>query len=83
MTVRLQPHNVEVNKMEDHRCRMEVSAIEDCRCNNLLDSATTKTEDPRYKGLHRRLEIEVEDFRCNRVVMKMEDPRCKGLSLMW
>jgi hypothetical protein len=69
--------------MEEYRCRMAASATEDCRCNNLFDSAVTITEDPRYRSLRRRVEIEVEDARCNRVVMKMEDPRCQGLSSMW
>jgi hypothetical protein len=41
------------------------------------------TEDPRYKSLRLRVEIEVEDSRCNHVVMKMEDPRCQGLSSRW
>jgi len=69
--------------MEEYRCSMAASATEDCRCNNLIDGATTVTEDPRYKSLRLRVEIEVEDSRCNHVVMKMEDPRCQGLSSRW
>jgi hypothetical protein len=73
----------EDKNMEEHRCRMAAAATDDCRCKNLLDSAMTGMEDPRYKSLHRHVDIEVEDPRCNYVVMEMEDPRCEGLSLKW
>jgi hypothetical protein len=69
--------------MEDHRCRMEAAATEDCRCNYLLDSAMTTTHDPRYKSLRSRVGIEVEDCRYNSASIEMEDPRCKNLSSMW
>ena len=72
-----------VDKMEEQRCNMAASASEDCRCDNLLGSITGRTEDPRYKSLHRRVELEIEDYRCNRVAMEMEDPRCKGISSTW
>jgi hypothetical protein len=73
----------EDKSMEEHRCKVVASAVEDLRCRLLLDSAPTVAEDPRCKYLHRRVEIEVEDSRCNSVAMEMEDPRCMGLSLKW
>jgi hypothetical protein len=69
--------------MEERRCNMETAATDDCRCKCLLDSAVTPTYDPRYKNLHRRVKIEVEDCRCSSVSIEMEDPRCKSLSSMW
>jgi hypothetical protein len=62
---------------------MLATAIEDLRCTSLFDSAVIVTRDPRYKCLHRRVDIEVEDSRCISVAIAMEDPRCKGLSLNW
>jgi hypothetical protein len=55
-------------------------AAEDFRCKGLLDSALNVTHDLRYKGLHRRADVEVEDSRCGSVAIAMKDPRCKGLS---
>jgi len=69
--------------MEDQRCRIVAIAVEDFRCKSLLDSALTVTQDPRYKCLHRSVEVEVEDSRCSRVAIEMEDPRCQGLFLKW
>jgi hypothetical protein len=69
--------------MEEQRCNMAASASEDCRCDNLLGSAMGKTEDPRYKGLHDPVDLEMEDHRCNRVAMEMEDPRCRGILSIW
>jgi hypothetical protein len=69
--------------MEEHRCRMLATAVEDFRCSSLLDGALIATQDPRYQGLHRRVDVEVEDSRCSSVAIEMEDPRCKGLSLKW
>jgi hypothetical protein len=62
---------------------MVATAVEDFRCTSLLDSALIVTQDPRYKCLHRQVDVEVEDSRCSSVAMEMEDPRCKGLSLKW
>lgn len=69
--------------MEEHRCRIAAMVVEDFRCKSLLDSAHIVTQDPRYRCLYRRVEVEVEDSRCNSVAAEMEDPRCKGLSLKW
>jgi len=69
--------------MEEHRCRMVATAVEDSRCKNLLDSASIVTQDPRYRFLHRRVDVEIRDSRCSCVAIEMEDPRCKGLSLKW
>jgi hypothetical protein len=69
--------------MEEHRCRMVAMEVEDFRCKSLLDSALIVTRDPRYKSLHRGVDVEVEDSRCSSVAIEMEDPRCKGLSLKW
>jgi hypothetical protein len=69
--------------MEELRCRVAAAATDDCRCKHLLDGATTPMYDPKYKSLHRRIEIEVEDSRCNSVSIEMEDPRCKSLSSKW
>jgi hypothetical protein len=69
--------------MEEHRCKMATTVVEDFRCKSLLDSAFIVTQDPRYKCLHRRVDVEVEDSRCGSVAIETEDPRCKGLSLKW
>lgn len=73
----------EGTNMEERRCEMAAATTEDCRCKYLLDSTIPPTHDPRYKNLRRRVEIEVEDCRCNSVSIEMEDPRCKSLSSMW
>jgi len=69
--------------MEEHRCRIAATVVEDFRCKSLLDSSQIVSQDPRYRYLYRRVEVEVEDSRCNSVAAKIEDPRCKGLSLKW
>jgi hypothetical protein len=69
--------------MEELRCKAAASATEDCHGNNLFNGAITTTVDPRYRNLHHRVEVEVEDSRCNRVAMTMEDPRCQGISSVW
>lgn len=70
-------------KMDEHRCRMVATVVEDYRCKSLLDSAQAVTQDPRYKCLHRRVDVEVEDSRCSTVSSEMEDPRCRGLASKW
>ena len=70
-------------KMEEHRCRIVATVVEDYRCKSLLDSAQVVTQDPRYKCLHRRVDVEVEDSRCSAVSSEMEDPRCRGLASKW
>jgi hypothetical protein len=69
--------------MEEHRCRIAASVVEDFRCKSLLDSPQIVTQDPRYRCLYRRVGVEVEDSRCNSVAAETEDPRCRGLSLKW
>jgi hypothetical protein len=69
--------------MEEHRCRIVATVVEDFRCKSLLDSSQIVMQDPRYRCLYRRAEVEVEDSRCSSVAAEMEDPRCKGLSLKW
>jgi hypothetical protein len=70
-------------KMEEHRCGMTVAVTIDCCSANLIDSAITETRDPRYKYLQSSVILDVEDSRCNPVVMYMEDPRCKELFSQW
>jgi hypothetical protein len=69
--------------VEDHRCRIVAVVAEDCRCRNRFDGTTIEAEDPRYKSLTRRVDIEVEDSRCNNIAFEMEDPRCRGLTSKW
>jgi hypothetical protein len=69
--------------MEEHRCRIAATVMEDVRCKSLLGSPQNVTQDPRYRCLYRRVEVEVEDSRCKSVAAEIEDPRCKGLSLKW
>jgi hypothetical protein len=69
--------------MEEHRCRIVAVVADDCRCKNRFDEAIIEAEDPRYRSLRCRVDIEVEDSRCNSIAVKMEDPRCRGLSLKW
>jgi len=58
-------------KMEEHRCRMVATVVEDYRCKSLLGSAQVVTQDPRYKCLHRRVDVQVEDSRCSTVLIEM------------
>ena len=70
-------------RMEEHRCRITATVVEDYRCRSLLDSAQVVTPDPRYKCLQRRMNVEVEDSRCSSFSIQMEDPRCKDLAPKW
>ena len=70
-------------RMEEHRCRVAATAVDDLRCRGSFDSTLIVDEDPRYACIDRRMDLEVEDSRCSSVAMKMEDPRCQGLSLKW
>ena len=69
--------------MEEHRCRMVALVVDDSRCKNLFDGAMIEAEDPRHSSQRWRVEIEVEDSRCNRIAIEMEDPRCRGFFSKW
>lgn len=66
--------------MEEHRCRIAATVVEDFRCKSLIDSSQIAMQAPRYRCLYPRVDVEVEDSRCNSAAIEMEDPRCKGLS---
>lgn len=76
------PKNVEMD-MEEHRCKIVATAMEDSRCMSSLNIGLFDVEDPRYIGLQHRVVIEIDDGRCNRVTIGMEDPRCQNLRMKW
>ena len=61
--------------MEEHRCRIVATAMEDSRCSSSLNSGLIEVEDLRYKSLRSCSVIEVEDRRCNSAMIGMEDPQ--------
>jgi len=69
--------------MEDPRCRIAASEMEDHRCGNLLSGVVIEIEDPRLESLFCRMALEIEDPRCMRVTVEMEDHRCKSLFMTW
>ena len=69
--------------MDEDRCKMVATEMEDSRCSNPLSGGLNRLEDPRYYGLRDRMTIDVEDCRCNSVGIQMEDPRCAGLQSKW
>ena len=75
--------NNEVAVMEEHRCRIVASEIDDSRLKSLPNCEPIQVEDPRYRGLRARCAIEIEDSRFNSVAIAMEDPRCRGMFVAW
>lgn len=73
----------EVTRMEEYRCRIVATGMEDSRCQSLLDGSVAEMEDPRCRSLHFSAAIEVEDCRSNCATILMEDPRCNNLHTRW
>ena len=73
----------EVVEMEEYRCKIVASEMEDSRLKSLLNRESVQLEDPRYKSLHTRGAIEIEDCRFNSVAIAMEDPRCQSMLVTW
>lgn len=69
--------------MEEHRCKVVAAKTADLRCGSLLAGAQIEVEDRRYTNLHRLVDIEVEDSRCNNVSVALDDPRCQSLASKW
>jgi hypothetical protein len=79
----LNPRLPRVSAIEQIKCRMPYQLDIDSCCKRLLDSVQVAAQDPRYKCLHRRVDVEAEDNRCSTVSIEMEDTRCKGLASKW
>jgi hypothetical protein len=62
---------------------MVATETDDLRCSSLIFGSQIEVEEPRYKSLHRLVDLEVEDSRCNSAAVAMEDPRCQCLSSKW
>lgn len=69
--------------MEEHRCKISASGVEDPRCEGLLGGVVAEMEDRRCEGLNPSLVNEIEDDRCNSVQFRMEDARCSNLLSRW
>jgi hypothetical protein len=69
--------------MDEHRCKIVATWMEDSRCQCLLNGVIVEIEDQRYQSLNLSAVIEIEDYRCNRVAIQMEDPRCNSLRPRW
>ena len=67
--------------MEEHRCKIVATAIEDSRCVSLINDGILEMEDPCSISLQSRVVIEIEDRRCNSVAIRREDPRCQDLRM--
>jgi hypothetical protein len=73
----------EVAEMEEHRCKIVASEMEDSRLKSLPNSEPIQLDDPRYEGLRTRDTIKIEDCRFNSVAIAMEDPRCRSMHVTW
>jgi predicted phosphoadenosine phosphosulfate sulfurtransferase len=69
--------------MEDYRCRIVATKVENPRYKQLITGVMIVQEDSRCKNLCFSLTTEVEDPRCKSTAMETEDPRCKVLNRMW
>ena len=69
--------------MDEHRCKIAATGIEDSRCPSLLNGVVIEPEDQRCRSLNMSAVIEIEDCRFNRVTLQMEDPRCNNLRPRW
>jgi hypothetical protein len=65
--------------MEEHRCKIVASGMDDSRMQGPLFSGPTQSEDPRYTRPPTRAAIQMDDCRLNTVAIAMEDPRCQSL----
>ena len=77
------PQKNMVMNMEEDRCRIVATRLEDSRCISSLNSGLSEVEDPRCMSLQSRVVIEIEDRRCNSVTIGIEDPRCQNLRTRW
>jgi len=69
--------------MDEHRCKIAATRIDDRRCQRLLGSVVVEIEDQRCRSLNLSAVIEIEDCRSNLVTLQMEDPRCNNLRPRW
>ena len=69
--------------MEEHRCKIAATWMEDSRCQSLLVGVVVEMEDRRCKGLSLASGLEMEDSRFTKVATRMEDPRCSSLRAKW
>jgi hypothetical protein len=65
--------------MEEHRCKIVASGMDDSRMKGPLFSGPMQSEDPRYSTLPTHGAIQMDDCRLNGVTIAMEDPRCQSL----
>jgi hypothetical protein len=72
-----------VTRMEEHRCIVAATGMEDSRCQSLLDGVVVDMEDQRCTSLRPSAAIMIEDCRCKSVAIRMEDPRCNYLHTKW
>lgn len=69
--------------MEDSRCKVTATRMENPRYKSLITGVVIEVEDPRYRSLYCHVTIEREDPRCKNTAMEMEDPRCKIRNRAW
>jgi len=64
--------------MEDPRCKIAATTLDDPRGKTLRPGVVNESEDPRCIGLPGSQAARSDDIWCTSVAVNMEDPRCKS-----